>query len=123
MICLNKDIHNKHSSELIRMLSVLLTSELKFEDKKKMMEEFNIPMTQKFEEEVASMCNLSEGVKEIGRAEGLEKGLEKGKFDTLASLVEDDLLTLEEAARRASLSPADFEKKMKQLANAPKEEL
>ena len=32
---------------------------------------FDIPMTETLESEVQAMCNLSQGVRELGRAEGL----------------------------------------------------
>ena len=42
---------------------MLFSSEIKAEEKKKVLEEeFHIQMSQAFEEEVSNMCNLSEGV-------------------------------------------------------------
>lgn len=48
-----------------------------------------------------------EGI-EIGRKEGIREGI----MQNLISLVEDGILTVQEAAKRADLSEADFEEKM-----------
>ncbi|MBS5586511.1 MAG: hypothetical protein KHX36_09860, partial [Clostridiales bacterium] len=76
----------------LRMLDVLLSSECRAEEKKQILEEeFAIQMSERVEEEVAQMCNLSQGIVERGIAQGIEKGIaqgvEKGAFNaTLASL-------------------------------------
>lgn len=44
---------------------------------------------------------------------GLEKGVQEGTFLTLAGLVKDGLLSVEEAAKRAQMTAEEFEKKMK----------
>jgi len=48
-----------------------------------------------------NMCNLADGVKAEGRAEG--------RAEALASLVNDGLLSKEEAAKRSGLSMEEFE--------------
>ena len=74
------------------MLDVLLSSECKAEEKKQILEEeFAIQMSERVEEEVAQMCNLSQGIVERGIAQGMERGIaqgvEKGAFSaTLARL-------------------------------------
>ena len=45
-----------------------------------------------------------------GREEGIEKGIEKGQRKILISLVRDGVITMEEAAKRAGLSVAEFQK-------------
>ena len=45
-----------------------------------------------------------------GREEGIEKGIEKGQRKILISLVRDGVITVEEAAKRAGLSVAEFQK-------------
>ena len=67
-------------------------------------------------EEVLGMCTYADAIEkkgilkgiEKGREEGIEKGREEGKFDTLASLVKDGLLSLSDAAKRADLSTDEF---------------
>lgn len=44
-----------------------------------MEQEYHIPMEESFKEEVSIMCNLSQGIKEAGIAEGREAGIVEGK--------------------------------------------
>ena len=88
MVCLG-DLKDENCRGLLRLLSVLLSSKMMPDDKKQILSgEFNIPMTQTLDREVASMCNLGhavfvEGV-EQGMNEGLAKGLAKGRSEGLA---------------------------------------
>ena len=98
MICLGDA--QERQTDVLRMLDVLLSSECKAEEKKQILEEeFAIQMSKRVEEEVAQMCNLSQGIVERGIAQGIERGMaqgiekgmaqgmEKGAFSaTLASL-------------------------------------
>ena len=98
MICLGDA--QERQADVLRMLDVLLSSECKAEEKKQILEEeFAIQMSERVEEEVAQMCNLSQGIVERGIAQGMERGIaqgiergmaqgmEKGAFSaTLASL-------------------------------------
>lgn len=85
----------KDNCDLMEMLFILFIAKLKAEDKKaKLKEKYDIIMTQEIESEVDYMCNLSQGIREEGlaegltkgriegRAEGLEKGVAKGRIDT-----------------------------------------
>ena len=54
---------------------------------------------------------LAEGM-EKGLAEGMEKGIVEGIVSTLSALVRDGILTLAQAAERAHMPVAEFEKKM-----------
>ena len=47
-----------------------------------------------------------------GREEGHEAGLQEGTFLTLAGLVKDGLLSMEEAAKRAQMTEEEFRKRM-----------
>ena len=51
---------------------------------------------------------IAEG-KAFGIAEGKAFGIAEGKVYALAGLVRDGIISLDEAARRADMSPADFE--------------
>ena len=51
-----------------------------------------------------------EGLAE-GRAEGFAEGLAEGKIITLAGLVKDGLLSIEDAAKRTNMSASDFHRK------------
>lgn len=44
-----------------------------------MEQEYHIPMEESFKEEVSIMCNLSQGIKEAGIAEGREAGIAEGE--------------------------------------------
>ena len=44
-----------------------------------MEQEYHIPMEESFKEEVSIMCNLSQGIKEAGIAEGREAGIAEGR--------------------------------------------
>lgn len=59
---------------VLKLLSVLLSSEKKPEEKKRILQDdFCITMTRKLEREVTQMCNLSEGVFAKGEAKGEAK--------------------------------------------------
>ena len=51
---------------------------------------------------------IAEG-RAFGIAEGKAFGITEGKVYALAGLVRDGIISLDEAARRADMSPADFE--------------
>ena len=53
------------------------------------------------------MCEVLDRVEAKGKREGKQEGV----LETLASLVKDGILTSADAARRANLTPAEFEKK------------
>ena len=57
--------------ELHRLLSAVLSMELSVDEKLGIMEtEYGIPLNDKMREDVITMCNLSQGIREKGRAEG-----------------------------------------------------
>ncbi len=57
--------------ELHRLLSTLLSMDLSADEKLGVMEkEYNIPLDDRIREDVSEMCNLSQGIREKGRAEG-----------------------------------------------------
>ena len=53
---------------------------------------------------------IAEGIAE-GMAKGMVKGRTEGIFDTLAGLVNDGILSLDDAAQRAGMTTAEFEAK------------
>ena len=111
MICLGGS-EKEEENELLRMLDVLLSSEMHAHEKKDILEnEFQIPMTERMEEEVEFMCNLSDGVEQ----KGIQKGIEQGTLITLYGLVQDNLLTMEEAAKRMGITMEEFQVKTKDM--------
>ena len=83
MICLgNSD--DDAENDLLRMLDVLLSTNKDAEEKRKILEnEFQIPMTEKMEMEVESMCNLSDGVEQ----KGIQKGIEKKTYTVVLNML------------------------------------
>lgn len=77
------------AADLVRLLSVLMSSRVTKEDKRHILsEEYDIPMTKELEEEVFHMCNVSQSVKEQGIAEGFEKGILQEKSETALKMLQ-----------------------------------
>jgi hypothetical protein len=75
MICLG-DPDGDNYSGILKLLDVLLSSDKKPEEKKKILEDdFDIEMTKSLEREVSLMCNLSKGVEERGISKGITQGI------------------------------------------------
>jgi len=104
IVGLNHDLNSKN--EFIRFLDTLFSASSDYETKKRILsEEYNIQMeSTDFEKDVASMCDLGYGVLK----EGLKTGREEGTLATLARLVKDGILTVDEAAKRANMTSAEF---------------
>ena len=67
-------------NDIIKMLSVLLSRNLAAKERMSILEDsFDIAMTEKVKQEVDKMCNLSQGVRAYGRAEGEALGIVKGE--------------------------------------------
>ena len=89
MLCLG-DPEEDEDQGILRLLSVLLSIEIKAWQKKEILEkEYHIEMSQKFEEEVSQMCNLSEGVE--------QKGIQKGILESISNLMDTMNWTAKEA--------------------------
>ena len=101
MICLGNP-EEEAECGILKLLSVLLSSEFKAEEKKKVLEEeFHIQMSQAFEEEVSRMCNLSEGVEQKGIQKGIQKGLQKGIQQALTESIKNLMDTMNMTAKEA----------------------
>ena len=97
MICLGRP-EGENYQGVLKMLDVLFSNETSVTDKKKILEdEYDIPMTQKLDEEVSSMCNLSEGVMRKGVAKGMAKGITERTLSNLQSLMKNMGLSIEQA--------------------------
>ena len=68
--------------------------------------DFGIAATTEMKKDMRIMCNLSDLIE--------ERGIEQGMLMTLCSLVNDGVLEPEEAAKRANMSVAAFEEKLKE---------
>ncbi len=70
MLCLGGEDKENYDG-VLKLLDVLLSPKASEAKKRQVLEdEFDIPMTETLEVEVHQMCNLSEGVRDLGRAEG-----------------------------------------------------
>lgn len=78
MICLGSE-EEATEQELLRLLDVLLSTNKKAKEKKAILErDFDIPMTERMEGEMESMCNLSDGVEQKGIEKGIKIGRDEG---------------------------------------------
>ena len=75
--------------------------------------EFEIPMKEKLESEVSSMCNLSDGVE----ARGIEQGITSTTLRSVRSLMETVGWTAEQAMDALKIPKEEREKYMKMLEN------
>ena len=81
MIGLAKELpKHEEKYELHRLLGALLSQDLTANEKLDIIgNEYAIPMEKDSREDVSIMCNLSQGIKEAGIAEGREAGIAEGK--------------------------------------------
>ena len=78
-ICLADDSTVASDNKLIGMLSTLLSSKISVNNKKESLEKkYGLPMSRSMERECNDMCNLSKGIEERAKAEGIERGIEQG---------------------------------------------
>ena len=134
-ICLNEEKESQH--ELIGMLNTLFSDTKSSKEIKEVLSEaYEIPMNTGYGKEIELMCNLSgrieekslmQGIEqgiaqgiEQGIAQGIEQGIaqgiEQGILGTLVSLVNDGMLAMEEAAKRANMTPSEFKEQMELMA-------
>ena len=80
MVRLGSDYTDRRIDRLVRMLSALFSSTMDAKAKKNILgEQFGIPMSEKLEQEVDSMCNLSQGIYDAGVEKGERIGIENGE--------------------------------------------
>lgn len=108
MVCLNQT--EKTDDIFINFMNTLFDPKLPVEEKKKKLEtEYEIPVESELGKGLRLMCNLSDVIEE----QAIEKGIEKGKIDTLVGLVQDGILNIEDAAERLGISEKEFYQLMK----------
>ena len=89
--------------ELHRLLGTLLSMHLSATEKLNVMEqEYHIPVNEDIRKEVGIMCNLSQGIKEAGLAEGLEKG--QRRINSMVKKMYEKNYSIEEIADISGLS-------------------
>ena len=126
MICLGDDPENQDNN-ILKLLEVLLSNDAKASEKKKILtEEFDISMSEKFEGEVAKMCNISEGVVEKTWRRGIETGERRGEergrkigeernsIKLISNLMKNASLTFDQATTMLGI-PANEREKYRKL--------
>ena len=114
MVCL-KGRDQATYDGVIRMLDVLLSQDLTETEKQNVLGgDYNIPMTDAIEKELAMTCNLSEGIWEegweAGKAEGLAKGKAEGLAESLKNLMEAMGWSLDQSMSALKIPPEEKEK-------------
>ncbi len=117
LVCLGSPESENKGNELHGLLDTLFSQELSpFEKETILYNDYHIETTVEMEGGLREMCNLSDlieergiekGIKqglEQGLERGLEQGIEQGKLTTLIALVQDGLISVEEAAKRADMT-------------------
>ena len=119
MICLR--VSNNNRNELIEILNTVLSEKLNVKEKENILTEYGIELRTDNNGGVNLMCNLSDRIEQIaiqkGIERGIERGIEQGTFRTLFGLYQDNLISLQEAARRVSLTEDEFLDAVERLAN------
>ena len=111
MVCLG-DEEDENCKGLIRLLSVLLSTDKSTNEKKKILEtEFNIAMTKTMEAEADEMCDFSKYVKEKamqqGIQRGMQQGIQQGIEQAIKNLIKNADMTLEQAMTVLEVSKKD----------------
>ena len=104
MLCLG-DPEEDEDQGILRLLSVLLSIEIKAGQKKEILEkEYHIEMKRKFGEEVSQMCNLSEGLEQRaaqrvlqGLQQGIAQGSQQANLNSIKNLMDTMNWTVKEA--------------------------
>ena len=108
VISLNDD-GMENRSDIIRLLSTLLSTTESVEKRKEILEgEFNIPMTREIEEEVSEMCNLGLAVE--------KKGIESSLLQSIKNLMETMKLSSQQAMDALKIPKDEQDKYAKRLS-------
>ena len=84
--------------ELHRLLVALFSPVLTQKERLELLDkEYNIPIEDSIRKDVSVMCNLSQGIKEAGIAEGIEKGMAEGMEKVIQNM-HNNGFTLEQIA-------------------------
>ncbi len=110
LVMINLGESDKNYYGLIKMLDTLLNRYI--ENRENALEilenEFYIPF-KSINKEVDSMCNLSQGIYDKGKAEGAIEGKIQGKIEMIKAMLEEGT-TLETALRIAKIDKETYEK-------------
>ena len=111
LVCLGTPNAENKGNELHGLLDTLFSQDLSPLEKENILyNDYHIETTVEMEGGLREMCNLSDLIEERGIEKGIKQGIEKGKLTTLISLVQDGLISIEEAAKRADMTVGDMQK-------------
>ena len=107
---------DKEYNELLSLLDILFSTEIKSEDKKQLLQDdFNVAMTRTVESEVSLMCNFSEGVYQKGKQEGRLEGKQEGLLASIENVMKKMNFTADEAMDLLSIPVSDKPKYLELL--------
>ena len=111
------EVAGEANTDILRLLSVLLSSEATDAEKKRVLrDDYSIPITETMERSLAEMCNLSQGVEEKGIAKGLAKGRAEGLSIAIRNLMDSMNLSIEDAMSALKIPQEDRSKYAEMLA-------
>ena len=87
----------EHVDELLMLMSAM-TKDYRFEE----------TINEVKGKEHVTMCEVLDRVEARGREEGIKEGIKEGTVNILISLVNDGILSIEDAAKRADMSEESF---------------
>ena len=95
-------------NDVIKMLSVLLSRNLDAKERMNILQDsFDIAMTEEVKQEVDEMCNLSQGVREDGRAEGEAQGKLKERLKNINAIMDSLKVSALDAMKILQFSPEE----------------
>lgn len=112
----NNLTEQNREAELYRLLGTLLSRNLSADEKLSIIEsEYSIPIEESIKEAVNVMCNLSQGIREEGRYEGLREGryegIKEGRYegilDSIRNLMESMGWSSEQAMKALKIPEAE----------------
>ena len=105
------DAESEQNSNILKMLNKLFSEEVGAIEKVQFLsDEYRISATENLEKGVQEMCNLSQGIKEKGRAEGKVEGIEQGLMTAVINIMNNLKLSIEEAMAVAGVPASEHER-------------
>ena len=95
------------------LVDALPMSELKIDGRIRTDNRFEDTINDLKGKDKVNMCEVLDRIEARGIEKGIEQGIKRGTLNTLISLVNDGILSIEEAATRVDMSVECFEKYMK----------
>ena len=102
------DPASQNSEGILKLLGILLSSKIKAEEKKKLLEQnFHVEMNRTMEREVEQMGSLSQGVEQRGIQKGIQRGIKKGILESIQALMETMDLSVQDAMDALKIKEQD----------------